>query len=278
MLTLMVRFSRYVILLLVAMYMVLDLICFSRKSEEGKNSCVAVMSFLMYLLQLLMSVILFSYYGNISLMIFYMATLLVFLIYQQVYPTIYRRADRQLLNNVLFLVMIGINIQSRLKLNKAYKQLLLLVIAAIVTLVVPKILDNARKYLYRYTWFYGIGGLAAIASIAVAGQTEYGAKLSFSFAGFSVQPSEIVKITMVFFVAGMFHRSIQFKQVVITTIVAAMHVLVLVLSKDLGTALIAIGIKMASGDREGLRGVLAWCGILLFCIIAAVVIKNFWGV
>ena len=43
-------------------------------------------------------------------------------------------------------------------------------------------------------------------------------------------------------------------------------------------SLIAIGIKMASGDREGLRGVLAWCGILLFCLIAAIVIKNFWGV
>ncbi len=43
-------------------------------------------------------------------------------------------------------------------------------------------------------------------------------------------------------------------------------------------SLIAIGIKMASGDREGLRSVLAWCGILLFCLIAAIVIKNFWGV
>ena len=238
MLNLMVRVSRYVIVALVVLYTLLDLYYFTKKTERGQNSVVSVQSFLMYVLQFLMSVILFSYYEDISILIFYVVSLLVFAVYQQVYPAIYRRADRHLLNNVLFLVMLGLTVQARLKVNKAYKQLLLLVIAAIITLVVPKILDNAKKYLYRWTWFYGIGGLASLMAIMVGGRTEYGAKLSFGVAGFSIQPSEIVKITLVLFVAGMFHRSLEFKQVVITTAVAAAHVLVLVISKDLGTALI----------------------------------------
>ena len=193
----------------------------------------------MYVLQFLMSVILFSYYEDIAILIFYVITLLVFIIYQKVYPAIYKRADRHMLNNVLFLVMLGLTIQARLKPNKAYKQLILLIIAAIVTLLVPKILENAKKYLYRYTWFYGVGGLAALTAILLCGRTEFGANLSFNIKGlFSVQPSEIVKITLVLFVAGMFHRSMEFKQIVITTAVAAAHVLVLVASKDLGTALI----------------------------------------
>ena len=238
MLNLMVRVSRYVIVALVVLYTLLDLYYFTKKTERGQNSVVSVQSFLMYVLQFLMSVILFSYYEDISILIFYVVSLLVFAVYQQVYPAIYRRADRHLLNNVLFLVMLGLTVQARLKVNKAYKQLLLLVIAASITLVVPKILDNAKKYLYRWTWFYGIGGLASLMAIMVGGRTEYGAKLSFGVAGFSIQPSEIVKITLVLFVAGMFHRSLEFKQVVITTAVAAAHVLVLVISKDLGTALI----------------------------------------
>ena len=238
MLNLMVRISRYVIMALVLLYTLLDFYYFFKKTERGKNSVVSVQSFLMYVLQFLMNVILFSFYEDISILIFYVISLLVFIIYQEVYPAIYKRADRHLLNNVLFLVMLGLTMQARLKVNKAYKQLVLLIAAAVITLVVPKILDNARKYLYRWTWFYGIGGLASLAAIMVAGRTEYGAKLSFGFAGFSIQPSEFVKITMVLFVAGMFHRSLKFKQIVITTIVAAAHVLVLVVSKDLGTALI----------------------------------------
>lgn len=238
MLNLMVRVSRYVILALIVLYTLLDFYYVTKKTERGRNSVVSVQSFLMYILHFLMSVILFSYYEDLTILIFYVISLLVFVLYQQIYPAIYKRADRHLLNNVLFLAMLGLTIQARLKVNKAYKQLLLLIIAAVLTLVVPKILDNAKKYLYRGTWFYGIGGLASLAAIMVGGRTEYGAKLSFGIAGFSIQPSEIVKITLVLFVAGMFHRSLRFKQVVITTAVAAMHVLVLVVSRDLGTALI----------------------------------------
>lgn len=238
MLNLMVRMSRYVITVLIVLYTLLDFYYFSKKTERGKNSVVSVQAFLMYVLQFLMSVILFSYYEDVSILVFYVVSLLVFVLYQKIYPAVYKRADRHLLNNVMFLVMLGLTVQARLKVNKSYKQLLLLIIAAVITLVVPKILDNGKKYLYRYTWFYGIGGLAALAAIMIAGRTEYGARLSFGIAGFSIQPSEFVKITLVFFVAGMFHRSLKFKQIVITTAVAAAHVLVLVLSKDLGTALI----------------------------------------
>ena len=66
----------------------------------------------------------------------------------------------------------------------------------------------------------------------------FGAQLSISIGGFSFQPSEFVKISFVFFVATMFYRSTEFKNVAITTGVAAAHVLILVLSKDLGSALI----------------------------------------
>ena len=56
--------------------------------------------------------------------------------------------------------------------------------------------------------------------------------------GFTVQPSEFVKISFVFFVAAIFYQSTDRDTIIKTTVVAAVHVLVLVLSKDLGSALI----------------------------------------
>lgn len=56
--------------------------------------------------------------------------------------------------------------------------------------------------------------------------------------GISIQPSELVKIIFVFFVASSFKLSLEFKDIVITTAIAAFHVLILVVSKDLGAALI----------------------------------------
>ena len=71
-----------------------------------------------------------------------------------------------------------------------------------------------------------------------AGNESFGAQLSLTIAGVSIQPSEFVKLTFVFFVASMFYQSTDFKTIFLTTAVAGAHVLVLVLSKDLGSALI----------------------------------------
>ena len=72
----------------------------------------------------------------------------------------------------------------------------------------------------------------------VVGKVSYGAMLGFTVAGINIQPSELVKIVFVFFVASSFKRSTEFKDIVVTTAVAAFHVLILVASKDLGAALI----------------------------------------
>ncbi len=65
-----------------------------------------------------------------------------------------------------------------------------------------------------------------------------GAKLSILLAGISFQASEFVKLSFVVFLAGFFAKSRSFLQVFITAVLAGVHVLLLVLSTDLGSALI----------------------------------------
>ena len=79
---------------------------------------------------------------------------------------------------------------------------------------------------------------AALLAVALFAPKSGGANLSFRLAGFSIQPSEFVKILFVFFVAASLNRSREFKNIVVTTAVAAAHVLILVISTDLGAALI----------------------------------------
>ena len=135
------------------------------------------------------------------------------------------------------LMAIGFLILTRLSFTKAVKQFTIAVGAMIFALGVPFMIKKIR-FIRKMTWLYAVAGLLALLIVAILGAVSYGAKISYTVAGISLQPSEFVKIIFVFFVAGMFHQSNSFRQVVITTVVAAAHVIVLVASKDLGGALI----------------------------------------
>lgn len=56
--------------------------------------------------------------------------------------------------------------------------------------------------------------------------------------GLKFQPSEFVKIIFVFFVAALLSKAKEFKDLVKITVIAALYVLVLVVEKDLGGALL----------------------------------------
>ena len=126
---------------------------------------------------------------------------------------------------------------TRISYDKALKQYLVAAISAAVTLIIPYLVSRVR-FVRNLTWVYAGIGIVGLLVVAVLGSTSYGAKLSISIGGFSLQPSEFIKILFVFFVASMLYRVTDLKQVCITTAVAAVHVLILVLSKDLGGALI----------------------------------------
>ena len=92
--------------------------------------------------------------------------------------------------------------------------------------------------IYKFQWIYAAVGILALLAVWIGGDESFGAQLSFTIGGISIQPSEFVKLTFVLFTASMFYQSTELKQVCITTAAAAVHVLILVLSKDLGGALI----------------------------------------
>ena len=56
------------------------------------------------------------------------------------------------------------------------------------------------------------------------------------------------------------------------------QVVIAVLSIIAIVSLITVGLKLYSGDQESAQKALGWCGGMVFCIMAALVLKNFIGI
>jgi peptidoglycan glycosyltransferase len=69
-------------------------------------------------------------------------------------------------------------------------------------------------------------------------ETKFGAKNWVEIKNTTIQPSEFVKIIFVFCIASMLSKVTKFRHVVYISLLAAAHVIILVLEKDLGAALL----------------------------------------
>jgi len=191
----------------------------------------------MFLIHLLAYGIIWLETEDERMLVFYGAQVLFFFCYLFLYRLFYRNLSRLLVNNMCMLLSIGFIMLTRLSFDKAVKQFTIVVVAAAVTCIIPFIIDRVWQ-LSKIPWIYGIGGVILLGIVCVAGTTSYGAQLSIGVSGFSFQPSEFVKISYVFFIATMFYRSVSNRTILLVSGVSALHVLILVLSKDLGSALI----------------------------------------
>ena len=178
---------------------------------------------------------------RLMLIAFYVAQVVFFLCYIYLYRFLYRNVSRLLVNNTCMLLCVGFIMLSRLSLDKgldkAVRQYVIVVISACLAWAIPYIMERVWQ-LYKLQWLYAGVGILVLFTVYAAGNESFGAQLSLTIGGISIQPSEFVKLTFVFFTASMFYQSTDFRAVAAATAVAAVHVLIMVLSKDLGGALI----------------------------------------
>ena len=234
---LIIEVSKYLMIVLLAIYTYQCFAVFRRRSPERQNRIFNSQASLIYLIHLDAFLVIYASTLDLKVIGLYLVQLILLVIIQLCYKVFYRKASRLVVNNMCMLLAIGFIILTRLDFDKAMKQCEIAVAAIGITLLVPFIIHKL-KFFHKLTWVYAGVGLVLLSVVAVLGARSYGAKLSFSFGGISIQPSEFIKILFVFFVASMLYESTEFAQVVKTTIVAALHVVILVLSKDLGAALI----------------------------------------
>ena len=207
------------------------------KNEEDRNYACSRQLVCMFMLHFLANLLIVLNTKSEELILFYGMQVLFFVCYLSLSKFFYKKISRLLLNNICMLLGTGFIILTRLNPDRAMRQFLIVVVSAVVTWIIPFIIDRVWQ-LVKLAWLYGILGVLILAVVCIAGNTSFGAQLSLTVGGISVQPSEFVKISFVFFAAARLYRSTKFKDVVITTVIAALHVVILVLSRDLGSALI----------------------------------------
>lgn len=185
------------------------------------------------------------------------------------YRIFYKKASLLLVNNMCMLLSIGFIMIGRLDFESAQKQLLMVAIGTAVSLLIPVFVRKV-KLLKNMTWFYGIAGIVMLTTVLGLATITHGASLSIEIYGITFQLSEFVKITYVFFLAGVLRGKTDFKTVLMATIGAGTHVIILVLSRDLGNALvyfIAYVVVIYVATKNPLYGV----GTLLGGALASVV-------
>ena len=230
--------AKYMFILLLAFYVFLSFVVLRDKRRQSHKASLSVQTMIIFAIHLCGYIIIYMNMQKDSVVIFYGAQLIYFIVFKGLFSVIYEdRFHKGLINNMCMMLTIGFIMLSRLSYNKAVKQFVIVVLASVLALIIPWIVSRAKS-LVSMSYIYCFSGIAFLATVLIIGQLTYGAKLSIEIAGFSFQPSEFVKILFVFFIASLFNKSTSFRYVLISAAFAGLHVIILVLSRDLGSALI----------------------------------------
>ena len=237
MLNLYIEISKYLILILMALYTFCNFRYFTAAEAEDKEEYCMWQQKILLLLHFIAFSVLFFKTEEIKILYFYGMQLLFFLLYPFVLRHIYPNISSLLLNNVCLFLVLGFIMLTRLSQAYAMRQFVIVAAGALLTLPVPWIMDRVWG-IPGWRWLYMGAGLLLLLAVFLVGTTSYGAKMTLSFGGISLQPAEFVKLTFVFFAASMLSESLEFKNICITSALCALHVVILIASRDLGTALI----------------------------------------
>lgn len=229
--------AKYLMIILMLIYTVQSYTVFRRTSVQAKEYVFLRQNVSMFFIHFIAFAVMFLKTMDIQLLIFYGAQAIYLGFTLVLFRNLYPKASKLLINNMCMLLTIGMIMITRLSYDWSVKQFKIIVIGTVLALIIPVIIRKIMV-LTRMAWAYAFVGIGLLGLVMVAAQVTNGAKLSLSVGGFSFQPSEFVKIIFVFAVAGLLSEAKDLRRIVLATGLAAVHVLILVVSKDLGSALI----------------------------------------
>lgn len=229
--------SKYLIIIFMALYTIEGFAVFRYSNEEERSGIYARQCVFMFFMQFCAFMVVCLKTGNLEYLFYYAIVEIILFSTIALTKMIYPKANRLLLNNMCMLLGIGFIILARLSFQKAVKQLIIVFISLVIVIFIPQLIFKLR-FLKEWKWIYAAIGIVSLAGVLILGEVTKGAKLSFSIAGITFQPSEFIKIVFIFYLASALYERCDFKRVFLTAVVAGAQVLILVASTDLGSALI----------------------------------------
>lgn len=232
-----IELSRYIFVINLYIYILISFLVLRKDDEQRKVFPFFVQYACIFVNHMVGSFVLLSVNQDITYFFFPLIQMIVLFAFLILMRAFYPYANRLLSAHVILLLSIGLLMLTRLSLTKSVKQFTIVTCSLLIALVIPAFMKRI-EWVYKCKWIYGIVNLAVLSLVLISGNLVNGSKLSFTIRGISFQPSEFVKISYVLFLAALLADMKRFRTLVCTAVLAAAHVLLLVASKDLGSALI----------------------------------------
>ena len=262
--------SKYIISAIMIAYVLVSIIPLVRRDEDGeKQGVYMIQNILMFCMHFTCFLSICFETGETEYLVFYAFQQVLLLVMIVLFRLLYPYGNKSFMNHVAMLLSVGFVVLTRLSYNKALKQFFIVAVSAVAAMAVPWVISKLR-FLRDLKWLYALLGIGMLSVVLVLGAVTNGSKLSYSIGGITFQPSEFVKIIFVFYLAAALWKNHDLGAICLSAIFAGLHVMILVLSKDLGSALIFFAVYIclvyiASGRvRYFFAGLL--CGGLAACM------------
>ena len=262
--------SKYIISAIMIAYVLVSIIPLVRRDEDGeKQGVYMIQNILMFCMHFTCFLSICFETGETEYLVFYAFQQVLLLVMIVLFRLLYPYGNKSFMNHVAMLLSVGFVVLTRLSYNKALKQFFIVAVSAVVAMAVPWVISKLR-FLRDLKWLYALLGIGMLSVVLVLGAVTNGSNLSYSIGGITFQPSEFVKIIFVFYLAAALWKNHDLGAICLSAIFAGLHVMILVLSKDLGSALIFFAVYIclvyiASGRvRYFFAGLL--CGGLAACM------------
>ncbi|MBE5928637.1 MAG: FtsW/RodA/SpoVE family cell cycle protein [Lachnospiraceae bacterium] len=227
----------YIMVIVFALYTFFCFTVLIGNNEERKNRIFGRQRLCIFLIMSIAHILLYIKTYDFTVIIMYVLQIALYFFVILIYQIFYKKLSKLVLNNMIMLLATGLFMLERINMEAAIKQLAIAAAGLVVCIFIPVII-NKFKYFDRFGWIYGFVGLILIAVVYLFAEEIGGAKNWIVIKNVAFQPSEFVKILYVFFVAALMCRVTKFRHIIVVSALAAAHVLVLIIEKDLGGALI----------------------------------------
>lgn len=232
-----IELSKYILVINILLYTFISFITLRRDDRERKGFVFVLQYIMIFVNHMTGSLVLLSSrkdFTYLFLPLFQVITVFAFLVLMR---AIYPKANRLIQNHIAMLLSISFVILTRLSLARSIRQFVIVAVSLMIALIIPSLMKQIRL-IEKCELVFAATGILILGTVLISGSIINGSKLTFSIMGLSFQPSEFVKIIYVLFVASILSRARHFGHIILSAVLAGIHVLLLVASKDLGSALI----------------------------------------
>ena len=163
-----VTVAKYLNLLFVILYTLKCFSYFTAKNKKKRNSNLNKQIFYIFAMHFLCHVCLYINTEKAYIIYYYLIEISIAIFYIVLFHFAYKHASRLITNNIVFLMLVGYTMLTRLNMQRAIKQFILATAALFICSFIPFIMGKLKD-MHKWNMRYAVLGLLLLISVFVPG-------------------------------------------------------------------------------------------------------------